>query len=143
MMLLGQVLPSPATMLFNHLIRGIIPVINRPSVGINNDDGHPKAIIKRQIKNDKGKDTYKILVSLPIGSIVVVQWEDGGPWTHGKTEATGDHNHHDRSYHICIVINITEYQVITTSTPSIALLVLTNQSSAIDDIHTVYKHLHL
>ena len=35
-------------------------------------------------------------------------------------------------------MSIMEYQVITTSTPSVALLVLTNQSSAIDGTHTVY-----
>ena len=41
-------------------------------------------------------------MSLPIGSTVAVQHEDGGPWTHGMTEGTGDHNHHGRSYHTCI-----------------------------------------
>ena len=55
-------------------------------------------IIKRQIKNDK--DTSKIFVSLPIGSTVAVQWEDGGLLTHGMIEGKGDHNHRNRSFHI-------------------------------------------
>ena len=40
--------------------------------------------------------------SLLIGSTVVVQCNDGGPWTHGMIEGKGNHNHHDRSYNICI-----------------------------------------
>ena len=46
---LGQGLPSPATM----LIRGILPVINRPPVGIDNDQEHYEVIVKRQTKDDK------------------------------------------------------------------------------------------
>ena len=70
-------------MQFNHPIKGIMPIINRPSVGIDNDKEHHKLITKRQTKNDKDKDTSKKLVSIPIGSTVAVQWEDGGWWTHG------------------------------------------------------------
>ena len=60
-------------------------------------------IIRRQNRNDKGKDTSKSFVSLPIGSTVAVQGEDGGPWTHGTIEAKGNHNHHNRLYKICII----------------------------------------
>ena len=42
------------------------------------------------------------IVSIPIGSTVAVQQEEGGPWTHGTAEGKGDHNHHDRSYNIHI-----------------------------------------
>ena len=35
---------------------------------------------------------------IPLRSTVVVQREDGRPWTHGTVVNTGDHNHHDRSY---------------------------------------------
>ena len=80
MTLLGQGLPSPATILFNHQIRGIMPIINRPPVGIDNDEEHHKAILKRQMKDDKNKGTPKNYVSIPKGSTVMVQWEDGGPW---------------------------------------------------------------
>ena len=41
-------------------------------------------------------------MSLPTGSTVVVQHKDRGPLTHGTIEGKGDHNHHDRLYHICI-----------------------------------------
>ena len=41
-------------------------------------------------------------VSILTGYTVVVQCEDGGPWTHGTVEGRGDHNHHERSYNICI-----------------------------------------
>ena len=41
---LGQELPNPATMLFNH---PTMPIINRPLVGIDNDGEHHEAIIKK------------------------------------------------------------------------------------------------
>ena len=69
----GQGLPSPATRLFNDPIRGIMPIISRPLVGVDNSNEHHKAIFKRETKNDKDKDTSKIFVSLPIGSTVAVQ----------------------------------------------------------------------
>ena len=52
----------------------------------------------RQGKNDQGNDTSKIFMSIPIGSTVAVQQEDGGPWTYGTVVDKGDHNHHNRSY---------------------------------------------
>ena len=79
-----------------------MPVINRPPTGIDTDDEHHKVIMERQTKNDKDKDTYNNFVSLPIGSTVAAQHEDGAPWTHVTIEGKGNHNHHDRSYHICI-----------------------------------------
>ena len=99
---LGHGLPSPATTLFNCPITGIMPIIIRPLVGIDNDEEHHEAIIKRQSKNDKEKHKSKYFVSIPIGSTVVVQEENWGPWTHGTIEGRGDQNHHDRSYHNCI-----------------------------------------
>ena len=33
-----------------------------------------------------------MFASFPLGSAVVVQQEDGGPWTHGMVVNTGDHN---------------------------------------------------
>ena len=59
-------------------------------------------LIIRQKRNDKDKCTSKNFVSLPIGSAVVVQCKDGGPWTHGMIQGKGNHNHHDRSHNICI-----------------------------------------
>ena len=68
-----QGLPRTATMLFNYLIRGIMSVINRLAVGINNDEEHHKVIIDRQCRNDKGDVTSKSFVTLHIGSTVMVE----------------------------------------------------------------------
>ena len=95
---LGQGLPSPATLLFNCLVRGIMPVMDRPPININNGDGHHKTLMHRQGKNGWGSDTSTIFMPIPIGSTVVVQWEDRGPWTHGTVVDKGNHNHHNRSY---------------------------------------------
>ena len=39
---LGQGLPSPATLLFNHLVHGIMPLNDRTPINIDNDDEHHK-----------------------------------------------------------------------------------------------------
>ena len=62
---LGQGLPSPATMLFNCPIRGIMPVINRPLMGIDNDVEHHIVLIKRQTKMTKTKILPKLLYPSP------------------------------------------------------------------------------
>ena len=51
-MLLGQGLPSPDTLLFDCLVRGIMPVIDRLPICTNNDEEHHKALVDRQCKND-------------------------------------------------------------------------------------------
>ena len=75
-------------------------IINRALIGLNNDDEHYEALIKRQTKNDKNHDTFRRYASISMGSTVVVQHEDGGSWTHGTVESKGNHNHNDRSYTI-------------------------------------------
>ena len=70
---LGQGLPSPAMLLFNHPGCGIMPVIDRKPINIDNDDEHHKNVMHRQGKNDQNNDTSRIFVSIPIGSTVVVQ----------------------------------------------------------------------
>ena len=91
---------SPATLLFNCQIRGIMPIINRPPVGLNKDDEHYEVWVKRQTNNDKSNDTPRMYASIPIGSTVAVQCEDWGPQTHGTVEGKGDYNDNDRSYTI-------------------------------------------
>ena len=49
---LGQGLPSPAMLLFNHPVRGIMPVMDRPPININNDDEYHQTLMHRQGKND-------------------------------------------------------------------------------------------
>ena len=68
-----------------------MPVINRPPIGIDNDDEHHKVIIKTQTKNDNTKMLSKT---------VMAQHEEGGLWTHGMIKDKGNNNHHDISYHI-------------------------------------------
>ena len=99
---LGLGLPSPATMLFSHSIRGIMPIISRQPVSINDDEEHYEALVNRQTKNDKNQGTPRNNISISTGSTVVVQCKDGGPWTHGTIEGKGDHNHHERSCNIHI-----------------------------------------
>ena len=95
---LGQGLLSPATLPFNWLVCGIMPVLDRKPIGGDNDDEHQSRLIDRQHKNNN--DASPVFASLPIGSAVAVQWEDGGPWTHGTIVGKADHNHHGHSYTI-------------------------------------------
>ena len=81
--LLGQGLLSLTTLLFYHLVCGIMPVIDRKPIGWDNDDEHHSKLIRRQHKNGLNNDASPLFVSIPIGSTVVVQQEDGGLWTHG------------------------------------------------------------
>ena len=67
-------------------------------VGQDCDDNHHSKQVDRQHKNNN--DASPVFASIPMGSAVVVQQEDGRPWTHGTIVGTGDHNHHDRSYMI-------------------------------------------
>ena len=96
---LGQGLPSLAMLLFNHLVCGIMPAIDRKPVSIDSDEHHKK-LMHRQGKNQPNNDTSQIFVPIPIGSTVVVQCKDGGPWTHGMIVGKGNHNHCNRSYKI-------------------------------------------
>ena len=95
---LGQGLSSLAMLLFNHPVCSIMPVIDIKPISVDNDDEHHKKLTYRQGKNDPNNDTSQVFVSIPIGSTVGVQWEDGGPWTHGTIVGRGDHNHYNRSY---------------------------------------------
>ena len=57
----GPGLPSLVTMLFICPIRGIMPIINRPLVGIDKDEEHYETLIKRQTKDDKSKVLPEIM----------------------------------------------------------------------------------
>ena len=95
---LGQGLPSLATLLFNCLVHGVMPVIDRKPVSADNDDEHLVKLLHRQSKNDKNNDASQVFVSIPIWSTVAVQWEDRGLWSHGTIVGKGSHNHHSQSY---------------------------------------------
>ena len=100
---IGQGLPSLATFLFNRQVPGIMPVVDCKPIGQDCDDNHHSKLVDRQGKNDN--DTSPVFSNIPIGSVVVVQHEDIGPWTHGTVVDMGDHNHHDRSYIIQLTTN--------------------------------------
>ena len=80
-----------------------MPVLDRKPVGEDYDDEHHSRLVDRQHKNDN--DASPMLTFIPIGSAVVVWWEDGGLWTHGTIVGTGDHNHNNHSYTIQITTN--------------------------------------
>ena len=47
---LGPELPGPATLLFTHPIRGIMPKLTGPVISPNNYDEHYETLVKRQTK---------------------------------------------------------------------------------------------
>ena len=49
---LGQGLPSSAVLLFTCLVRGIMPVMDRPHINIDNDDKYDKTFNVQARKND-------------------------------------------------------------------------------------------
>ena len=74
---LGPGIPNLATLLFNHPIRGIIPIINRLPNGIDKDEEPHEALVKRQTKDNQNMGTPRNYGSIPMKSTVVVQCEDG------------------------------------------------------------------
>ena len=100
---LGPGLLSPATLLFNQPVCSIMPVLDRKPVGEDYDYEHYSRFVDRQHRNDN--DASAMFGFIPIGSAVVVQWEDGGLWTHGTVVGTGDHNHNYCSYTIQLATN--------------------------------------
>ena len=70
---LGLGLPSPAALLFNHPVRGIMLTVNRPPIGVNNNDEHYRVLVKKLTKNYKNHNTSRNYALIPIGSTVAVQ----------------------------------------------------------------------
>ena len=93
---------SSVTLLFNHPTRGIMSIVNRLPISLNNDDEHYKLLVERQTKNDRNHDNSRNYTFIPVGSTAPVQWEDGDRWTHDTIIGKGDHNHSNRSYTKCI-----------------------------------------
>ena len=63
-----------------------------------------------QGKMRKSIDTFKEPSLIPVGSAIVAQYKDGGPWTDGKVIAHDDVNYNSRSYKVqltetsCLII---------------------------------------
>ena len=100
---LGQGLPSLATLMFNRLVHGIMPVVDCKPIWQDCDDEHHHKLIDRQQKNNN--DASPDFAFIPIGLTVAIQQEDGRLWTHGMIVGTGNHNHHDRSYTVQLTLN--------------------------------------
>ena len=93
----GAGLHSPAMLLFNRPIRGILPKMNRGPININNDGTQYKALKSCQDKYVNGNDICKDSLSFPIGSTVSLQCEDGEPWMNGVIEEPNNSDHRWRS----------------------------------------------
>ena len=82
--------------MFSRQVWGIMPVLDcRPLIKDCNDD-HPNMLMDRQQKSTN--DASAIFPSIPIGSAVAVQSEDGRPWTHWTIVAMSNHNHHNMTH---------------------------------------------
>ena len=87
--LLGQQLPSPASLLFSHPKGGIMQILSTLVIGPNNDDECYEAVVTRWTKKDKNYDTPRNSNFIYIGSTGVIKQEDGGPWIHGTVVGKG------------------------------------------------------
>ena len=78
----GAGLSSPATLLFNRPITGLLSQMNGEPIDINNDQY--EALKANQSRYTEYSDTHKDSLSFPIGPMVAIQHEDAGPWTHSQ-----------------------------------------------------------
>ena len=72
---LGPELPSPARLLFNHPTRGIMPIINRILLSMDDDDEYHEALVEKQTKNDKKYDSARNYSIISTRSTVAIQKE--------------------------------------------------------------------
>ena len=56
-------LPSQASLLFNHPIQGIMPIINRLPINSDNDDGHYEVLVTRKAKMIRNMMLPEIITS--------------------------------------------------------------------------------
>ena len=84
-----------------------MPIINRLTIHMDNDDDQYETFINRQAQNDKKYNTARSYDLFSIGSTVAVQQEDGGPWMHATVVGSGDHSHNNRSY----IIKVTKQDI--------------------------------
>ena len=94
-------LPSPAMLLFNRPIKGLLAQMNREPININNDDNqyeahktHQDSVLRTLILS---KTTF------PVGSTVAVQCEEGGPWMLRVIREANTSDHRGNSYIISVM----------------------------------------
>ena len=66
-------LPSPAMLLFNCPIQGIMSIINGTPINSNNDEGLYEALVKKQTRNDRNFYVARNYDLFSIGSTVTIQ----------------------------------------------------------------------
>ena len=71
-------------------------------ININADDEDYEALKAHQDKYLKGSDIQNDSLSFPIGSTVVIQGEDGGPWIYCIIVETNNIDHNGQSYIIIV-----------------------------------------
>ena len=92
----GPGLLSPATLLFNRPMRGLVPSTSRMLINIDYDEDNYHKLKAEQNEASKNNDTFNKYTLFPIGSTEAVQWEDGGLCTHGTTPGHWDASHNGR-----------------------------------------------
>ena len=95
---LGPRLLSPAMLLFNRPVRGLLPVLSRSMILFDNNGNNHAAPIKRWHHANADIDTCKNLSFLHTKSTVAIQYEGGESWTHGTIVRHGSDDHLSRSY---------------------------------------------
>ena len=80
-----------------------MPVLDQKPIGKDYDDMHHRRLLERQHKNNN--DASPVFASIPAGSAIVVQQEDGRLWTNGTVVNIGAHNHHGCTYIIQLTTN--------------------------------------
>ena len=74
-------LPSPAILLLNSPMQGIMPIINRMSINLDNHEGHYEALVMRQTRNNKNYDTARNnMVNRVYCSSPMRGWGTMDPW---------------------------------------------------------------
>ena len=96
---LGQGLISPAALLFNCFIKGIMSILIRQQINTNSHNDHYESIVEIQSNTEKSYDTLRNYNSVPLESTVMVQRKDGGPWIHGRIVEKEDKNTQGFSIH--------------------------------------------
>ena len=103
-MTIGSGLPSPASILFNWPIRGLLPQIGRAQILFNNDDDHYDTIIKRQQNTYQNINSCKDCIIIAAGYTVAELIEDGGPQMHSTMLGHGSQYQNNISHRIHIMM---------------------------------------
>ena len=82
---IGPGLLSHETILFNRLIRRILPKVNGPPLFYNYNADYHNALKLNQNRDVNSNETFKEHTFIPIGSTAAIQREGHRPWINGKS----------------------------------------------------------